>query len=85
MRDNAWLRQHIGRNDLRNTDKDQRPGWLAMIRGWKTYTLLLKNGDFSNREIAAIKDFCHARSFDPPYYPGMIREEANRYNRLAQP
>lgn len=58
---------------------------LAMIRGWKTYTLLLKNGDFSAREIAAIKDFCHARSFDPAYYPGMLREEANRYNQLAQP
>jgi len=58
---------------------------LAMIRGWKTYTLLVKNGEFSAREIAAIKEFCRARSFDLAYYPGMLRHEANRYNQLAQP
>lgn len=58
---------------------------LAMIRGWKTYTLLAKNGEFTAREIVAIRDFCRGRSFDLAYYPGMLRDEANRYNRLAQP
>jgi spermidine synthase len=60
-------------------------GRLAMIRGWKTVTLLIKNSDFSPDEIAAIKEFSRMRSFDLAYYPGMRPEEANRYNLLAQP
>jgi len=58
---------------------------LAMIRGWKTVTLLVKNSDFTATDIAAIKEFCRTRSFDLAYYPGMRPDEANRYNLLAQP
>jgi spermidine synthase len=58
---------------------------LAMIRGWKTVTLLVKNNDFSPDEITAIREFSRTRSFDLAYYPGMRSEEANRYNMLAQP
>jgi len=58
---------------------------LAMIRGWKTVTLLVKNSDFTANEIAAIREFNRTRSFDLAYYPGMRADEANRYNLLAQP
>ncbi|MDN5836832.1 MAG: SAM-dependent methyltransferase, partial [Nitrosospira sp.] len=58
---------------------------LVMIRGWKTVTLLVKNSDFTTREIEAIKAFTRTRSFDLAYYPGMRTTEANRYNRLEQP
>lgn len=58
---------------------------LAMIRGWKTVTLLVKNGDFAAREIAAIREFVGTRSFDLAWVPGMRVEEANRFNLLAQP
>ena len=58
---------------------------LAMIRGWKTVTLLVKNSDFTAPEIAAIKEFCRTRSFDLAYYPGMQAIDANRYNLLVQP
>lgn len=58
---------------------------LVMIRGWKTVTLLVKNGGFTLHEIGAIKRFCRARSFDAAWYPGMRAIDANRYNRLAQP
>lgn len=58
---------------------------VAMIRGWKTVTLLVKNDDFSHLEIAAIREFSRTRSFDLAYYPGMPPEEANRYNQLPQP
>jgi len=58
---------------------------LVMIRGWKTVTLLVKNSEFTAREIAAVKEFSRARSFDTAYYPGMRADEANRYNQLAQP
>ncbi|HLY95788.1 MAG TPA: SAM-dependent methyltransferase, partial [Sideroxyarcus sp.] len=58
---------------------------LVMIRGWKTVTLLVKNSDFSAKEIAAVREFCHTRSFDLAWYPGMRADEANRYSQLAQP
>ncbi|MDG4552455.1 MAG: SAM-dependent methyltransferase [Candidatus Contendobacter sp.] len=58
---------------------------LAMIRGWKTATLLVKNGPFTPDEIAAIQAFCAARAFDPAWYPGMTPDVANRHNILDQP
>ena len=58
---------------------------LAMIRGWKTVTLLVKNSDITAPEIAAIKEFSRTRSFDLAYYPGMGVDEANRFNILSQP
>ena len=58
---------------------------LVMIRGWKTATLLVKNGPFSAAEIAAVQAFCAARAFDPVWYPGMPPAAANRYNILDQP
>jgi len=57
---------------------------LVMIRGWKTVTLLVKNSDFTTKEITAIKEFSRTRSFDLAYYPGMRADEANRYNLLEQ-
>ena len=58
---------------------------LALIRSWSTTTLLIKNGPLTAAEIAGIRTFAAERSFDLAYYPGMSREEANRYNLLDQP
>ncbi|KAA1001772.1 SAM-dependent methyltransferase [Paraburkholderia panacisoli] len=58
---------------------------LVLIRGWKTTTLLVKNGEFSAAETVALQGFCRARSFDVGYYPGMQAAEANRYNVLEKP
>jgi hypothetical protein len=58
---------------------------LALIRGWKTATLIVKNGALTPADIAALKDFCRARSFDVAYYPGIEAAETNRYNVLPQP
>ncbi len=58
---------------------------LALVRSWKTSTLLVKNGAFDGDDIAAIKAFCAARSFDVAFYPGMRPEEANRYNVVEPP
>lgn len=64
----------------------QRPGdQLAMIHGWDTATLLMKNGSFTAAEIAAIRAFAEARSFDVAWYPAMQEAAANRFTRLAQP
>lgn len=58
---------------------------LALIRGWKTATLIVKNGLLSAEEIARLKQFSRERSFDLAYYPGIESKEANRYNVLAAP
>ena len=58
---------------------------LVLVRSWKTSTLLVKNGAFDSADIAAIKAFCTARSFDLAFYPGMRPEEANRYNVVEGP
>jgi len=58
---------------------------LALVRSWKTSTLLVKNGTFGVDDIAAINAFCKARSFDVAFYPGMRTEEANRYNVVEPP
>ncbi|MFQ5953962.1 MAG: hypothetical protein ACE5JZ_02745 [Kiloniellales bacterium] len=58
---------------------------LALIRGWSTTTLLVKNGAFTADETAAIRTFAAARSFDVAYVPGLRAEEANRWNLLDAP
>lgn len=58
---------------------------MALIRGWQTGTLLIKNGDFTETEIAAMRAFAEERSFDVEWLPGLAREESNRYNVLDQP
>ena len=64
-------------------DGAAQPGrQVALIRGWRTATLLVRNGAFTDREIAALKAFCRARSFDVDYFPGIRPDEANRHNVL---
>lgn len=58
---------------------------LAMIRGWRTGTLLIKKGAFDTVDRGAIQNFCRERSFDIAYYPQMPELEANRYNQLTEP
>ena len=58
---------------------------LALIRGWKTATLLIKNGELSAGDVANLKAFCRERSFDVAYYPGMSSEESEVFNKLDQP
>ena len=55
---------------------------LILIRGWQTSTLLIKNGSVSTQELEQVRAFCAARSFDVAWYPGITRDESNRYNRL---
>jgi spermidine synthase len=58
---------------------------IILIRGWQTSTLLVKNSAISLQEINRVREFCAARSFDVAWYPGMTRDESNRYNRLRSP
>ncbi len=67
-----------------------RAGWkrdthqnLVFIRSWKTGTILVKRGPFTEDEIQTIRTFCDERSFDVAYYPSISREETNRFNILT--
>jgi len=57
---------------------------MALIRSWKTATLIVKNGAFTASEIASLEAFCRARSFDADYYPGIAQDHANQYNILDE-
>ncbi|UCE88115.1 MAG: SAM-dependent methyltransferase [Pseudomonadota bacterium] len=58
---------------------------LALIRGWQTSTLLIKNGDIAASEVKALQVFCKTRAFDVAWYPGIKSGELNRYNILKAP
>ncbi len=58
---------------------------LALIRSWNTATLVVKNGRLGPGEVAALRAFAEERGFDLAYYPGIGRDETNRYTRLAEP
>lgn len=55
---------------------------LALIRGWRTATLVVKASPFDAAEIAALREFCRTRSFDVVHFPGIAPGEANRFNVL---
>ena len=58
---------------------------LLAIRSWGTFSLFIKKGEILSEEIEALKRFCEKWRFDLVYYPGMLPEEANRYNRFPTP
>lgn len=58
---------------------------LALVRGMRTATLLVKNGPFTQDEIARIKVFARGRAFDTAYFPGIGADEGERFNRLDRP
>jgi hypothetical protein len=58
---------------------------LLMIRGWQTVTLLVKNGEITDAEVARTREFCDRYAFDVAWFPDMPRELANRHNLLPQP
>jgi len=58
---------------------------LALVRSWRTSTLLVKNGPFSQEDIRAIESFCEDRSFDLDYVPGIKPGRQDRFNLLDRP
>ncbi|HEV8695196.1 MAG TPA: hypothetical protein VGQ93_13590 [Lysobacter sp.] len=63
-------------------DPQQR---LTAIRSWDASTLLLKNGLLDVAQVASVRDFADANSFDPVFFPGLRADEANRYNLVERP
>jgi len=72
-------------NALKQTNTRQPSQQLFMIRSWQTSTLIVKNGVISVEEIKRLQKFCNERSFDLVYYPGISKQEVNRFNIQQQP
>ncbi len=60
-------------------------GHVAMIRSWRTTTLLVGRDPFMSSQVRKIRDFCNRLAFDLVHIPGMQAKEANQYNRLRNP
>lgn len=58
---------------------------LAVVRSWKTATLVVKGEPFTPAEVAAVRGFAEERWFDLVWVPGMTRDEANRFNVWEAP
>lgn len=52
---------------------------MAAIRSLQTFTVLIKNGRFSETEIGAIRAFARERQFDISFLPGLDPSELNRF------
>ena len=55
---------------------------LAVLRGYNTATLFVKESKFTSEELANIRRFASERAFDLDYLPGLQPGEANRFNVL---
>jgi len=64
---------------------DEPEAQLAVIRDWQVGLILVKNGKFSEDELATIREFSRARSLDLVALPGLVEVEANRFNVLDEP
>jgi spermidine synthase len=70
---------------LRREGVAEPAGRLALIRGWSTTTLLIKNGAFTAADAERIRAFAAARSFDLAFLDDLKAVEVNRFNQMAEP
>ena len=54
------------------------------MRSCKTATLLKMNGDFDDRDMAAVREFCKSRLIDISYHPGVKESETNIFNKFDE-
>lgn len=70
---------------LRSAGVSEPGGRLAMVRGWSTATLVVKNGTLDAPDIASLEWFADSRAFDTVYFPSMPADRANRFYQLDRP
>jgi len=58
---------------------------IACFRSYMTVTLMVKRSPLEDWEIERLKQICKQRRFDLVYYPGISRNETNRFNLLDRP
>lgn len=67
---------------LENSGAKHPARHLALIRGWRTSTLLMKRSELTPSDVTSIRGFCETRGFDTDYLPGIQAEQTNRFNLL---
>ena len=70
---------------LRRVGVGEPEAQLAVVRDWQVGLILVKNGAYTEEELAIIREFSRARSLDLVALPGLAEAEANRYNLLDEP
>lgn len=68
---------------LRRSGVDHPASRIIFIRSLRTVHLIMKNAPLNAEEIAKVRTFCNTLRFDPVWFPGIRKEEANRWNRIA--
>ena len=58
---------------------------IAVMRNWDTFTMLVSKEALSGNDISLLKGFAERMNFDFIYYPGIKREEVNRFNVYDEP
>ncbi len=58
---------------------------IALIRKEKSITLIIRRSFIDKPTIERIKSFANSRQFDLVYYPGITKEQVNRYAPLEEP
>ena len=58
---------------------------LLGLRAWQLAVLVVSAEPWPADAVVRLRAFAEARAFDPVWYPGMPRIEANRINRMAEP
>jgi MFS family permease len=67
---------------LRGAGIDEARRHLAMVRGWRTVTLVASTLPLSDDAAEAVRRFADRRGFDPVHFPGIRPDEANRHSVL---
>jgi len=58
---------------------------LVALRNWDSALFLIRNGAFTPAELDTVRAFAAAKSFDLVWYPGIAREQTNRFHRWRTP
>ena len=64
---------------------DRPEDHIAMIRNYDSYSLFVSRAPLSGARIQLLANFVRKMNFDFIYYPGIKREDVNRYNVLEAP
>jgi len=70
---------------LRKVGAEEPARHVAAVRTWNLVTLVAGREPLGVAMVASLRRFAAERAFDPVYFPGMARAEANRTNVLAEP
>lgn len=61
------------------------PSHLAVVRGWDSCSLLASRAAIVGDRLAALRAFADGLGFDLDWFPGIRREDADRFGRFERP